>query len=528
MPQHPLQRDAAGRLEQHDLVTPERRPQLRAQGRGVRRGEQPVAERLSVRLEGRRKVAHGGHERRAELRDLGRGGLMQFATLGPQLQHRAHDHGERPAPPPGEPVGELHRPAERRRVRVVRVVDHRETAQLEHRPPAGRQSHAGERRDRARGIGTPLPPHRERQHRVLDVMKPDDRQGDGVPAPATRAPSRSASFSCITPASEPNPSTCAYPTFVITAIVGSITSRRRGISPGTLAPASTTRASVSSGAPRIVSGTPTRLLRLPLVACTRYVVPSTARIISLALVLPLEPVTATTGLPAASSWRRARASRPSAASVSSTSKKGRPSIGRVPLRTTAAAAPFAFASARKSCASNRSPVRATNKVRGFSCRVSVETPEKVERSGAGTPRAPATASAVQTCEDRPTVRLSDRPPITTPPIPGRSPVRRTAVSRSPPPDMSHGPCLRAGWYRRAAPARARARSPCDDPLPVHGACPASQPPRRQGFSRDPPCAGCRTWRSRRRPAARTPHPSGRVCRGRGRRPRRTRRSAAPG
>src|SRR5438034_4948795 len=36
---------------------------------------------------------------------------MQFVTLGPQLQHRAHDHGERPAPPPGEPVGELHRPA---------------------------------------------------------------------------------------------------------------------------------------------------------------------------------------------------------------------------------------------------------------------------------------------------------------------------------------------------------------------------------------------------------------------------------
>src|SRR2546422_4291026 len=35
-----------------------------------------------------------------------------------------------------------------------------------------------------------------------------------VPTTATRAPSRSASFSCITPASEPNPSTCAYPTFV--------------------------------------------------------------------------------------------------------------------------------------------------------------------------------------------------------------------------------------------------------------------------------------------------------------------------
>src|SRR5207247_6741347 len=85
-------------------------------------------------------------------------------------------------------------------------------------------------------------------------------------------------------------STCAYPTFVIATMVGSITSRSRAISPGTLAPASTTSASASSGAPRIVSGTPTRLFRLPLVACTRYRVARTARIISLALVLPLEPL----------------------------------------------------------------------------------------------------------------------------------------------------------------------------------------------------------------------------------------------
>jgi hypothetical protein len=72
-------------------------------------------------------------------------------------------------------------------------------------------------------------------------------------------------------------------------------------------------------------------------------VASTARIISLVLVFPLEPVIATTGLPGASSRRRARARSPSAASVSVTSKYGRPSTGGVPRRTTAAAAPLALA-----------------------------------------------------------------------------------------------------------------------------------------------------------------------------------------
>ena len=53
---------------------------------------------------------------------------------------------------------------------------------------------------------------------------------------------------------------------VTTATSGSMISRYRAISPGRLAPASTTSASVSAGASRIVSGTPTRLLRLARVA----------------------------------------------------------------------------------------------------------------------------------------------------------------------------------------------------------------------------------------------------------------------
>src|SRR2546422_708317 len=324
-----------------------------------------------------------------------------------------------------------------------------------------------------------------------------------VPTTATRAPSRSASFSCITPASEPNPSTCAYPTFVITAIVGSITSRRRGISPGTLAPASTTRASASSGAPRIVSGTPTRLFRLPAVACTRYVVPSTARIISFVLVLPLEPVTATTGLPGASRRRRARASSPSAASGSRTSKNGSPSTDGVPLRTTAAAAPLPFASARKSWASKRSPLSATNKVPGGRCRVSVETPLNVRFAGARMPSASATRALVQT--------------VTTPRAPSLPSARRTAAFPFPPPGTFRGPSPRAGSRRAASPARARARSPCGGPLRGDGACPASRLRHRRGSSRGPRCGDCRTWRSRCRRGARTPPPWARVCRGRGRR-----------
>jgi len=91
---------------------------------------------------------------------------------------------------------------------------------------------------------------------------------------------------------------------VITAMVGSITSRNRGISPGTLAPASTNQRLASSGAARIVSGTPTRLFRLPLVACTWYWYQHSADHF-LGAGLPARAVTATTGLPGASNRRRA-------------------------------------------------------------------------------------------------------------------------------------------------------------------------------------------------------------------------------
>src|SRR5690242_17686969 len=187
-------------------------------------------------------------------------------------------------------------------------------------------------------------------------------------------------------------------------------SRSLGISPGTLAPASTTSASASSGAPRIVSGTPTRLLRFPVVACTRYEVASTARIISLVLVFPLDPVIATTGLPGASRRRRARARAPSAASVSGTWKKGSPSTGGVPRRTTAAAAPWACACARKSCASKRSPLRATNRASRGRCRVSVLTALKRKPEGPDTPRALATRAESQAITAPPRCHSAFRTP----------------------------------------------------------------------------------------------------------------------
>src|SRR5207249_4722283 len=219
------------RLEQDDLVALERGLELRTQCRRVRRRDQPGTERAAQRLERRDERADRRDQRRLHLRDLAGGGRMQSVTLASQLQHRAHHHRERPA-------------------QVIRGW------------PASSRSAASGR------TSAPLPVPAT----TVRVSRRAARAsaGGSVPTTAPPAPGTSASFSRSTPSSEPKPSTCAYPTFVITAIVGSITSRSRAISPGTLAPASTTSASASSGAPRMVSGTPTRLFRLPLVACTRY------------------------------------------------------------------------------------------------------------------------------------------------------------------------------------------------------------------------------------------------------------------
>ncbi len=108
---------------------------------------------------------------------------MQSGTLGAELQHRAHDHGERSAAPLGQPVGELHGPVERSRIGVVAVVDDGEPAQLEQRAPPARDAGIRECRHCSRRVGADLASHGERQQRVLDLVKPDDGQGDGVASP---------------------------------------------------------------------------------------------------------------------------------------------------------------------------------------------------------------------------------------------------------------------------------------------------------------------------------------------------------
>ena len=95
---------------------------------------------------------------------------------------------------------------------------------------------------------------------------------------------------------------------------------------------------------KIVSGTPTSLLKFPSVASAGPRVRRIAPSISFVVVFPFEPPTAAIGIANRRRWKAPRA--PRAPSVSSTSKSGRPGTAGVPRRTTAAPAPFAFASAR--------------------------------------------------------------------------------------------------------------------------------------------------------------------------------------
>jgi hypothetical protein len=109
------------------------------------------------------------------------------------------------------------------------------------------------------------------------------------------------------------------------------------------------------------------------------------------LVLPLEPATAITLRPHAR--RHAVASWPSATSVSCTTYTGRPRpTALVASLTTRAAAPRSRASARKSCASNRSPRNATNTSPFVIWRVSVDTPLNGNNALGPVPSARATRS----------------------------------------------------------------------------------------------------------------------------------------
>ena len=93
-------------------------------------------------------------------------------------------------------------------------------------------------------------------------------------------------------------------------------------------------------------------------------------IICVTVVLPLLPVTAMSGR--LNCARQADASDASASLLSSTSIPEKPA-GSLPRWAIAATAPLAWASARKSLASKRSPLSATNRSPGCSVRVSLWT-----------------------------------------------------------------------------------------------------------------------------------------------------------
>ena len=95
---------------------------------------------------------------------------------------------------------------------------------------------------------------------------------------------------------------------------------------------------------------------------------------SFVVVLPTDPVTATTGTAASRRTWRARAPRPFV--VSATLTWGRPAGASASRCTRAARAPRPAASARKSCPSNLGPLTATKRAPAGVVRESIETPVK--------------------------------------------------------------------------------------------------------------------------------------------------------
>ena len=144
------------------------------------------------------------------------------------------------------------------------------------------------------------------------------------------------------------------PTLVIAASAGWHAAARRSISWAWFMPSSQTTTSASSGVESTVRGPPMRLLRLPRVAWQRRWEPKPAASISLVVVLPTDPVTATTSQPGCSSRQaRARRSRNSSQSSPAARRTAQPaaraasrSFSATAEEATTAAAPAEAAEAR--------------------------------------------------------------------------------------------------------------------------------------------------------------------------------------
>lgn len=235
---------------------------------------------------------------------------------------------------------------------------------------------------------------------------------------------------------------CSRCALLISATVGWAMAASTSVSPGWFMPSSSTASRCCAVRRNSVSGRPMSLLRLPAVA-RRAASPTahakTAEIISLTVVLPLLPVTATTGI--GNRRRQPAASWPSAMRVSATVSTATPDRSGIPAGgrdTSTTAAPRATTSGRKSCASKRSPISATNRSPGNTSRLSVVT-RRMAASGP-TRCAPAIqAAASVACIITGSASLMRSPPV--PPAPGeRAPDRRTAACARQFPASIRAPC----------------------------------------------------------------------------------------
>ena len=245
-------------------------------------------------------------------------------------------------------------------------------------------------------------------------------------------------FSAAIASSDPSCSRCTGPTFVMSPTSGSAIATSSAICPAPRIAISSTRTSVPSGAPRIVSGSPISVLRF---CGGRRHPPAGATIAasrSFVEVLPVEPVTPMTLAP--SSCRQATASACSAASGSSASRTRSPER-LLPGATRTPHAPACSAAAAKAPPSTCSPRSPTKRSPGRTSRESIVT-----RSGRARRRAPV-QRAPAACGD-----AARRPRAHAVP-PWRPRRRRTGPSGRPrAPGPARGPCRRRG----ARPRRGRA------------------------------------------------------------------------
>ncbi len=153
-------------------------------------------------------------------------------------------------------------------------------------------------------------------------------------------------FACAIAERDPNSPRWAMPTLRTTETSGGAIAQRSAMWPTPRAPISRTRKRVEGSTPRTVSGSPSSLLNDWYVATVGPASESTAASMSLTLVLPCEPVTATTRRSGAArrTRRRTSAARVCRAAWTSGTTTVGTSVGRHPI--TAAAPPPTAAAAK--------------------------------------------------------------------------------------------------------------------------------------------------------------------------------------